>query len=144
MEGGTMGAGTTSPRVRTSHGDRMHPRRSVTFRVLTLRIYVTMLPCVWDPGKADRNYAKHGVSFEEAATVFEDPLGLDFHDARHSRIEERHRRIAVSDGARPLAVVYTMRTEHGQISYRLISARPASRRERNTYARLSTASGPGS
>jgi uncharacterized protein len=44
----------------------------------------------WDPSKAERNLSKHGVSFEEAKTVFRDPLYVDFYDPDHSEEEERY------------------------------------------------------
>ena len=93
-----------------------------------------MISCTWDPAKAVRNHAKHGILFEEAASALADPFGLDFSDREHSAVEERRRRIAMSDRARILTVAYTLRSEHGQTHYRLISARPASRRERQSYA----------
>ena len=92
------------------------------------------MDCTWDPAKADRNHAKHGVPFEKAATALIDPSGLDLSDPAHSEIEERRVRVAMSARARILAVAYTLRSEHGKVHYRLISARPASRRERQSYA----------
>jgi uncharacterized protein len=50
----------------------------------------------WDPGKAKSNRRKHGVSFEEAATAFLDPVGLDGDDVEHSESEERRLRLAKS------------------------------------------------
>jgi uncharacterized DUF497 family protein len=85
-------------------------------------------------GKAASNQSKHGVSFSEAATALDDPSGLDVHDPRHSSIEQRHYRVAMSARARIITVVYTPRIEDGKTQYRLISARPASRRERRWYA----------
>lgn len=102
-----------------------------------------MFQCTWDPAKAARNHAKHRVTFAEAATTLEDPSGLDVHDAGHSGTEERHLRVAMSSEARILTVVYTLRTEHGQTCYRLISARPASRRERGWYTGSSGAADAG-
>lgn len=93
-----------------------------------------MIDCTWDPAKAVRNHAKHGVLFEEAVTALTDPSGLDLNDLAHSEIEERRLRVAMSSQARILTVAYTLRSEHGKIHYRLISARPASRRERQSYA----------
>jgi uncharacterized protein len=92
------------------------------------------MSCVWDADKAVRNHARHGVTFEEAATVLSDPSGLDRADAAHSRTEARRIRIAMSSRARVLTVAYTLRDQHGKIRYRLISSRPTSRRERQSYS----------
>lgn len=83
----------------------------------------------WDPRKAAANLAKHKVSFEEAATVFGDPLGGIVADPRHSSGEARFVLLGLSQDQRLLAVMYTDR--HGTI--RIISARPATRRERKNY-----------
>jgi hypothetical protein len=89
----------------------------------------------WDARKAALNHQKHGVAFEEAATVFADPDGLDWEDVEHSYQEQRHRRIGRSVAGRVLLVVYTTRrASHGQESIRLISARQASKKERTAYA----------
>jgi uncharacterized DUF497 family protein len=82
----------------------------------------------WDARKARANVEKHGVTFGEAATAFDDARGLDGEDLRHSATETRRLRLAMSD-ARRLVVAYTMR---GQ-AVRLISARLASGRERKRY-----------
>ena len=83
----------------------------------------------WDPGKGKRNFAKHGVSFEEAATVFGDPLYVDFFDPDHSEDENRYIRVGCSNQKRILVVAYTERGEQT----RIISARPATRHERQAY-----------
>jgi len=83
----------------------------------------------WDPGKAKRNFAKHGVSFDEAATVFDDPLYVDFFDPDHSEEESRYIRVGYSNQKRILVVAYTERGEQT----RIISARPATRQERQAY-----------
>jgi uncharacterized protein len=82
----------------------------------------------WDDAKARTNLSKHGVSFEEAKTVFDDPLYVDFYDPDHSDDEARFI-IGMSEQRRLLLVSYT---ERGQTA-RLISARTATRSERNTY-----------
>ena len=88
----------------------------------------------WDVRKAQVNYAKHGVAFEEAATVFVDPAGLDWADLEHSRHERRYRRLGRSVAGRILLLVYTVRRmPHGQETIRIISARQASRKERQAY-----------
>jgi len=89
----------------------------------------------WDVGKAQVNYEKHGVAFEEAATVFADPGGPDWEDLEHSRGEKRYKRLGRSVVGRILLIVYTARrTPHGKETIRIISARQASRKERKTYS----------
>lgn len=83
----------------------------------------------WDPAKAARNYATHGVTFDEASTVFGDPLGRIVDDPRHSRGETRFVIIGLSRKLRVLAVMFTERREH----IRLISARVVTRAERRNY-----------
>ncbi len=83
----------------------------------------------WDKQKAERNTSKHGVSFEEAQTVFTDPLYLDFYDPDHSDEEERYIIVGQSDQQRLLVVSYTERDQ----KVRLISAREATRKEREAY-----------
>jgi uncharacterized DUF497 family protein len=89
----------------------------------------------WDAQKAILNFEKHGVSFEEAATIFSDPEGLDWADAAHSRQEARYKRLGISIRRRILLVVYTTRrSRDGKEAIRIISARPASRKERKAYS----------
>ena len=83
----------------------------------------------WDARKAAANVRKHGVSFEEARTVFADPLGRIVADRRHSLHEEREVLIGLSDRARIIAVMFTERGD----AVRIISARQATRRERIDY-----------
>ena len=83
----------------------------------------------WDPDKAAANLAKRGVSFEEASTVFSDPLYVDFYDPRHSQAEHRYIIIGESKQGRALLVSYTERDE----TIRLISARRMTRSERENY-----------
>jgi uncharacterized DUF497 family protein len=88
----------------------------------------------WDPVKAATNLRKHGVSFEEAATVFLDLDALVAADVKHSAREARFHRIGRSAIGRVLVVVYTARSaEHGE-AIRLISARRANAKERAAYA----------
>ena len=84
----------------------------------------------WDPRKAAANLVKHKVSFEEAATVFGDPLGRIVADPRHSTAEERL--VRISRERRLLAVMYVERAE----AVRIISARPATRAERKDYEEI--------
>ena len=83
----------------------------------------------WDPNKAASNLAKHGVTFEEAATVFLDPLALTIPDPEHSVDEDRFITLGLSAHDQLVVVVHTDRA--GAI--RLISAREATPRERRTY-----------
>jgi uncharacterized protein len=83
----------------------------------------------WDDSKAALNKIKHGISFEQAITAFEDPEFLDIYDVRHSIYEDRMIRVGQSD-AGILAVIYVERENR---YYRIISARKASRQERNLY-----------
>ncbi len=83
----------------------------------------------WDPDKAARNLAKHGVSFGEAATVFEDELFITLLDEKHSADEERHITIGRSQRERLLLVAHTERGTQ----VRIISARTATRAEERYY-----------
>jgi uncharacterized DUF497 family protein len=83
----------------------------------------------WDPQKAAANLAKQTVSFEDAATVFGDPLGRIMADPRHSAEEERLVLLGLSQSKHLLAVMYVNRGE----AIRIISARRATRGERRTY-----------
>ena len=84
----------------------------------------------WDPNKATRNVEKHQVSFEEAATEFDDLLFITVIDEEHSVEEERYITIGLSQRGRLLLVAHTDRA--GQI--RIISARKATKREEKFYA----------
>ena len=83
----------------------------------------------WDPAKATRNLAKHGVSFDEASTVFGDPFAGTIVDPLHSVGEMRFTTIGYSAAGRLLVVVHA---DPEQV-VRIISARPATRRERIRY-----------
>jgi hypothetical protein len=83
----------------------------------------------WDETKAKSNLAKHGVSFEEASTVFGDPLSLTIPDPAHSQAEDRSIVLGRSHQRKLLVVVHTERGD----DLRIIGARRASRRERTNY-----------
>ena len=83
----------------------------------------------WDAVKAQENLRKHGVSFEEASTVFGDPLSLTIEDPLHSEEEDRFVTIGESIRRRILVVVHTERGD----TIRIISARRATSRERRVY-----------
>ncbi|MFM7904261.1 MAG: BrnT family toxin [Microcystis sp.] len=83
----------------------------------------------WDKNKAERNLSKHEVSFEEAKTVFDDPLYVDFYDLDHSEDEDRYLLVGQSNRGRLLIISYTERDN----LIRLISAREVTKTERETY-----------
>ena len=83
----------------------------------------------WDPQKAKRNLKKHGISFEEAATVFGDALSMTIADPLHSTVEQRWVTLGLTHRERLVVVVHTNRGS----TIRLISARKATRREKRTY-----------
>jgi uncharacterized DUF497 family protein len=83
----------------------------------------------WDPAKAASNLRKHAVAFEEAATVFLDPLAISARDPDHSLEEERWLLFGSSAAGRVLVVSYTYRGE----AVRLISGRVATKAERRSY-----------
>ena len=84
----------------------------------------------WDARKARANLGKHRVSFEEATSVFADPLGITIRDPAHSSpADERFVTVGCSAGGRSLVVVHSDRDE----TIRIISARIATKRERRQY-----------
>ena len=83
----------------------------------------------WNEIKAQANVRRHGVSFEEAATVFSDPLAILLPDPDHSQGEKRFLVLGLSSRQRVLVVSHAERPPRT----RLISARPATRRERGQY-----------
>ena len=83
----------------------------------------------WDPEKAESNLRKHGVSFDEASTVFGDPLALLMIDPDHSAKEERYVLLGISLRQRLLVVAFAERPP----MTRIISARRATRTERRKY-----------
>jgi uncharacterized DUF497 family protein len=88
----------------------------------------------WDAAKAAANIAKHGVTFAQAATVLLDPLALTVFDAAHSQEEERWFTLGTSSDGELLAVAHTYQDSGAApAQVRIISARPATRREREQY-----------
>jgi uncharacterized DUF497 family protein len=83
----------------------------------------------WDPEKAVKNVAKHGVNFAEAATVFGDPLAMTYSDPDHSEDEDRFLTFGHSADGQLLVVSHTNRFQRT----RIISARRATRKERRLY-----------
>ena len=83
----------------------------------------------WDNEKADLNFKKHGVAFDEAATVFDDLFYIDFYDPKHSIEENRFLIVGESNLQRLLIVSYTERDD----KIRIISARELTPQERRNY-----------
>jgi hypothetical protein len=92
------------------------------------------LDITWDPIKAQSNIAKHGLTFVQAATVLNDALALTVFDAAHSEFEERWFTLGMSSDGKLLALSHTY--QHAgpiHVRVRIISAREATRRERQQY-----------
>ena len=87
----------------------------------------------WDPVKARQNLREHGISFDEATTVFQDTLSITIADPDHSDSEIRFVDIGISHHRELLVVSYTERKDR----IRIISARPATRAERRNYEETS-------
>lgn len=86
----------------------------------------------WDERKAAANQAKHGITFAEAITAFDDPFALVAPDTAHSTPQEERRWLIGEADSGVLVVVFTIR--HPGNVHRIISARPANRKERQRYA----------
>lgn len=84
----------------------------------------------WDQQKAQKNLKKHTVSFDEAQTVFDDPLAYIFNDEWNSLGEDRELIIGYSNNKRLLIVSFT---ERMQDTVRIISSRPVTAKERKDY-----------
>ena len=93
----------------------------------------------WDPAKAASNVRKHDVSFDEAVTVFKDPLAFIFDDEAHSKEEHREIIIGMSALRRMLLVCFVERL---QDIVRIISARPATRQEIKDYEKNASKQNP--
>ena len=83
----------------------------------------------WDPAKAELNLKEHGISFDEATTVFRDTLSITISDPDHSGSEDRFIDIGMSHRMQLLVVSYTERKD----KIRIINARRAMRAERKNY-----------
>ncbi|EPW3922821.1 MULTISPECIES: BrnT family toxin [Enterobacter] len=86
----------------------------------------------WDTNKAKSNLIKHGIRFEEAVLVFDDPYHLSLQD-RHENGEFRWQTIGLVHGLIVIMVAHTVRFESGDEVIRIISARKADRKERSRY-----------
>ncbi len=92
------------------------------------------LDVTWDAVKAQVNIAKHGITFAHAATVLLDPLAVTVFDEGHSEAEERWFSLGVASDGKLLAVSHTYKpTGLTSVQIRIISAREATRREREQY-----------
>jgi len=85
----------------------------------------------WDPAKAFTNVKKHGITFEEARTVFDDDFARMLHDPDHSQEEERFILLGMSYTLKILTVVHCYRDQDGVI--RIISARESTKNEARQY-----------
>jgi uncharacterized DUF497 family protein len=88
-----------------------------------------MLTFEWDKRKESANIRKHGVSFHEASTVFLDPLSMTFYDPDHAEDEDRYITLGMTKNGRLLFVSHADREDR----VRIVSAREASKLERNGY-----------
>lgn len=86
----------------------------------------------WDVNKAKSNLRKHGIRFEDAVLVFDDPRHLSMQD-RYENGEHRWQTIGLVHGIVVILVAHTIRFESGEEVIRIISARKADRQERNRY-----------
>jgi hypothetical protein len=93
-------------------------------------IWMGMLEVEWDDEKAASNLWKHGISFHEAATVFQDEDGLYEYDEGHSEREDRFHLIGVSNKQKMMVVIHV---EREQLKLRIISAREPTAAERRRY-----------
>jgi uncharacterized DUF497 family protein len=91
---------------------------------------------VWDSQKNNINMKKHGISFEEAQKVFQDPLHLSILDIRFDYFEERWITIGQTHIGRLTVVAHLFFTESGEEVIRIISAREATANERKQYETL--------
>ena len=112
---------------------RQHDARFVRWHASRLGSQLGLWPVQqgfsWDPVKEGANVRKHGVSFREAMTAFADPFSVTVHDPNHSVYEARYVLVGLSSRGRLLVVA------HAELpaQIRIISARPATRRERHAY-----------
>jgi uncharacterized protein len=92
-----------------------------------------MMRFEWDPGKARINQRKHGVSFEDAMRIFEDPYARFECDRADETGQLRWQAVGLAGRVAVLVVAHTIREEDGDEIVRLISARHAARKERHRY-----------
>lgn len=128
------------PGTRSAAREQLPPRPGIASRSVELRSLeyslsrtynVFMIKFEWDPAKAVSNKKKHGVSFEEAQSVFYDEFAVQFFDEHNSASEHRFLMLGFSDKARLLLVCHCERDAGNVI--RIISARKATKNERGYY-----------
>lgn len=90
-----------------------------------------MINFEWDSAKAQSNLSKHGVSFDEAKSVFNDEYARVIYDNNHSKDEDRFVILGMSERLRILVVVHCFRQDNGVV--RIISARKATQNEQKQY-----------
>jgi uncharacterized DUF497 family protein len=89
----------------------------------------------WDPDKAQRNKKNHGISFEQAATVFRDPRAISLYDAQHSKGEERWITLGLSADSGLITVCHTFKwIDPSTARIRIFSSRKATQREILQYS----------
>lgn len=98
------------------------------------RFHLGKLPFAWDSARAEANVRTHGITFEEAATTWLDPVTIERFDEEHSDTEDRRLRIGSSLRGALLVVWSTERESGGQTVIRIIGARRTNRRESELYA----------
>ena len=94
-------------------------------------VYMNETDFEWDPRKADNNFRKHGISFEEASTAFYDEHARLMYDPDHSESEDRYILLGVSEESQLLMVCHLYKENDRLI--RIVSARPATKDERRQY-----------
>lgn len=88
----------------------------------------------WDPNKAKTNRKKHGISFEQASTIFLDPKMISIFDTEHSEYEDRWATIGIDRNGILLVVVHTFQQSDSDCyKIRIVSARKATRKESKQY-----------
>ncbi len=88
----------------------------------------------WDPSKAKNNIEKHGISFREACSVFQDPKALSIYDEEHSQQEERWITLGASNNGNILVICHTyIKTYKNTVRIRIISSRKATKKEETKY-----------
>ncbi|EJE8676147.1 BrnT family toxin [Vibrio parahaemolyticus] len=92
-----------------------------------------MIKFEWDPAKAEINIKKHGITFEEASSVFYDEYAIQFFDSEHSDAEDRFLMLGMSNNLNVLVVCHCERDNGNTI--RIISSRKATKNETKHYKR---------
>jgi hypothetical protein len=88
----------------------------------------------WDAIKAKANAAKHGITFEEATTVFNDPLAVTIYDQDHSEVDERWITLGQAESSKYMVVIHTwLQIDPAIANIRIISARAATKSEIRDY-----------